>query len=153
MNDLKKIQAIQVREKPICMYIHQIRNTKSGKLKIYLSTTVAMKQVYFEVGSFALTYSDLTWGDLGLKFSGKLRKDSPNKSIKNDGAARLRFYASAKKNMWRGVQTVLARANYSTFTFSFNPRTTGGLSHLHTAGGGGGYPPPQITRKLRKMIW
>ena len=29
------------------------------------------------------------------------------------------------------------------WTMLINPRTTGGLSHLRTAGGGGGYPPPR----------
>ena len=37
-------------------------------------------------------------------------------------------------------------------TFDLNPCTAGGLSHLHTAGGGGADTrPPQITRKLIKI--
>ena len=35
-------------------------------------------------------------------------------------------------------------------TFDLNPRTAGGLSHLHTAGGAD-TRPPQRTRKLRKI--
>ena len=34
---------------------------------------------------------------------------------------------------------------------NINPRTAGGLSHLRTAGGADDRPPPQRTRKLRKI--
>ena len=55
--------------------------------------------------------------------------------------------------MLEGISSFLSREKDATlFTFDIiNPRTAGGLSHLHTAGGRMTAPPPQRTRKLRKI--